>query len=114
MNNVILVGTIVMVVTTLSLSFDSDYPEQFVTPDGNITIGTEARNRYSSLCMVSLSVSRLSDIVVLQARLWLLVLAFTLSFGSLFSKMWQIYRLYTNPKLKNQVPVSRIVKIVLY
>lgn len=40
---------------------------------------------------------------ILQARLWLLTFGFTLSFGALFAKTWQVYRIYTNPKLKNEV-----------
>lgn len=90
MNNVILGGTILMVLTTLSLSFDSDYPRSFMLRGSNATVAMETKDRYSSWC---------------KARLWLLAIGFTLSFGSLFSKMWQIYRLYTNPKLKNQ-PLS--------
>ena len=38
-----------------------------------------------------------------QWRLWLLTLGFTLSFGALFAKTWQVYRVYTNPKLKKEV-----------
>lgn len=53
MNIVILVGTIVMVFTTLSLSFDSDYPQDFVMQSGNATIDPEARSRYSYWCKVS-------------------------------------------------------------
>ena len=51
MNNVILGGTILMVFTILSLSFDSNYPQSFV--DGNATMAMENRNRYSSWCKVS-------------------------------------------------------------
>ena len=40
---------------------------------------------------------------ILQARLWLLTFGFTLSFGALFAKTWQVYRIYTNSKLKNEV-----------
>ena len=55
MNNVILGGTILMVVTTLSLSFDSNYPQSSMVQGGNGTIAMETKNRYSSWCKVSLS-----------------------------------------------------------
>ena len=41
-----------------------------------------------------------------QLRLWLFTLGFSLSFGALFAKTWQVYRVYTNPKLKKQVKGS--------
>lgn len=39
----------------------------------------------------------------LQLRLWVLTLGFTLSFGALFAKTWQVYRVYTNSELKKKV-----------
>ncbi|XP_065918423.1 gamma-aminobutyric acid type B receptor subunit 1-like [Dysidea avara] len=93
MNNIILVGAMFMVLSPISLSFDSDYPDPFVLPNAaNVTdvdgdVDGDAKDRYTAWCHV---------------RLWWLVLGFTFSFGALFSKMWQIYRLYTNPKLKKQ------------
>ncbi len=46
---------------------------------------------------------------LLQARLWLLTVGFTFSFGALFAKTWQVYRVYTNPKLKKEVRPIYIV-----
>ena len=42
-----------MLLAALSLSFDSNYPEQFVDQGDNVTIGMEAKDRYSSWCKVS-------------------------------------------------------------
>ena len=38
-----------------------------------------------------------------QARLWIITIGFTLSFGALFAKTWQAYRIYTTPSLKDKV-----------
>ena len=40
-----------------------------------------------------------------QLQLWFLTIGFTLSFGVLFAKTWQVYRVYTNPKLQKEVCV---------
>ena len=54
MNNVILGGTILMALTTISLSFDSNYPREFEISDTvNATISKEAKDSYSSWCIVS-------------------------------------------------------------
>jgi len=59
MNNIILVGGIVMILSTFSLSFDSDFPHDFTLTNGtNDTIATRtvvqsARDRYTAWCNVS-------------------------------------------------------------
>ena len=54
MNNVILGGILLMALTTISLSFDSNYPHEFViNGTANATVSTEAKDRYSTWCKVS-------------------------------------------------------------
>ena len=44
-----------------------------------------------------------------QLRLWVLTLGFTLSFGVLFAKTWQVYRVYTNSDLKKKVCLPSVL-----
>lgn len=38
-----------------------------------------------------------------QVRIWVFTIGFSLSFGALFAKIWQAYRVYTTPALKDKV-----------
>ena len=59
MNNIILVGAMFMVLSPISLSFDSDYPDPFVLPNAaNVTdvdgdVDGDAKDRYTAWCHVS-------------------------------------------------------------
>ena len=44
--------------------------------------------------------------------MWFFTVGFTLSFGALFAKTWQVYRVYTNPKLKKQVTHSHCIHVL--
>lgn len=57
--------------------------------------------------MVACPRSRLT--LSLQVRLWLFTIGFSLSFGALFAKIWQAYRVYTKPELKQKVPLIGMV-----
>lgn len=41
--------------------------------------------------------------ILCQANVWFLCLGFTLAFGSLFSKMWRVYRIFAIKSLKRVV-----------
>ena len=74
--------------TCVILGIDSGNP-RITDGDLDLTdISPSDENRYADICM---------------ARLWLLTVGFTLSFGALFAKTWQVYRVYTNTKLKEKV-----------
>jgi hypothetical protein len=56
--------------------------------------------------------------VTCQLRIWLLVLGFAISYGSLFMKNWRIYRLYTDASMKiiritNGYLFVRVVAVVI-
>lgn len=46
---------------------------------------------------------KLFTVVLLQTRAWVLSLGFTLAYGSMFSKVWTIYRLTTRRKKEIKV-----------
>jgi len=77
-NMIIIVGCIMMLIACFLLGVDSRTPA---------VEDSYKDARYGAICI---------------ARLWLLTIGFTLSFGALFSKTWQVYRVYTNPKLKKE------------
>ena len=91
-NTVIIVGCILLMSTCILLGIDSANPK---VVDGELDltdIPDSAKKRYATICTV---------------RLWFLTIGFTLSFGALFAKTWQVYRVYTNPtKLKDKVQAS--------
>ncbi|EDV23193.1 uncharacterized protein TRIADDRAFT_64091 [Trichoplax adhaerens] len=41
--------------------------------------------------------------VICTARIWTLIIGFTLAFGSLFSKMWRVYKIFTNKTAKSVI-----------
>ena len=74
--------------TCVLLGIDSGNP-RITNGDLDLAdISSSDENRYANVCI---------------ARLWLLTIGFTLSFGALFTKTWQVYRVYTNIKLKEKV-----------
>ena len=88
MNTVIIIGCLLLFCTCILMGIDSNNPK-VVDGDLNLRdVPQTAIERYEIMCTV---------------RLWLLTIGFTLSFGALFAKTWQVYRVYTNPKLKEQV-----------
>ena len=38
-----------------------------------------------------------------QARIWLASLGFTTAFGAMFAKIWRVYVIFTNAKLRKKV-----------
>uniref|UniRef100_A0A1X7U648 G-protein coupled receptors family 3 profile domain-containing protein n=1 Tax=Amphimedon queenslandica TaxID=400682 RepID=A0A1X7U648_AMPQE len=88
-NIILIIGCIVMMGSSILLGIDSGTPQ---VTDGDRDkildeIGPSAKNRYAIICMT---------------RVWLLTIGFTLSFGSLFAKTWQVYRVYTKADLGKQ------------
>lgn len=57
-----------------------------------------------------------SATAICNIRLWFFTIGFTLSFGALFSKIWQAYRVYTNSDLKDKElsPVSFFLVIGVF
>jgi gamma-aminobutyric acid type B receptor len=85
-----------MLVTCYLLGVDTQTPElpgddPSKADEDNIETAPDINNnrdaRYAAIC---------------NLRLWFFTLGFSLSFGALFAKTWQVYRVYTNPKLKKQ------------
>ncbi|XP_019856011.1 PREDICTED: gamma-aminobutyric acid type B receptor subunit 1-like [Amphimedon queenslandica] len=88
-NIILIIGCIVMMGSSILLGIDSGTPQ---VTDGNRDnildeINDSAKNRYAIICMT---------------RTWLLTIGFTLSFGSLFAKTWQVYRVYLDERKKNK------------
>ncbi|KAL5484018.1 hypothetical protein EMCRGX_G020445 [Ephydatia muelleri] len=77
-NTLIILGCLLLLATCYLLGIDSNNPP----PDPQ-----HINTRYAIICTL---------------RLWLLTIGFSLSFGSLFGKTWQVYRVYTNPALKKE------------
>jgi gamma-aminobutyric acid type B receptor len=96
-NAIIICGCLLMLVTCYLLGVDTRTPTQDGdnpsdadednTESGREDINQQRNSRYADICIL---------------RLWLFTLGFSLSFGALFAKTWQVYRVYTNPKLKKQ------------
>jgi len=55
MNNVILLGAMFMILSPISLSFDSDFPHSFDQPNSTNSTGvdSDAKDRYTAWCNVS-------------------------------------------------------------
>lgn len=49
--------------------------------------------------------------IICSSRIWTLTIGFTLAFGSLFSKMWRVYKIFTNKTAKSVVSVHVEYKI---
>lgn len=64
--------------------------------------------KYTCTCVVHIKSSDCVCMLCVQLRLWVLTLGFTLSFGALFAKTWQVYRVYTNNELKKNVCVYSV------
>lgn len=91
-NLIIILGCILMLATCYLLGIDSATPpiDNRLNDDQDTldqSVIDNRNSRYGAIC---------------TWRLWLLTIGFTLSFGALFAKTWQVYRVYTNPKLKKE------------
>jgi len=55
MNNAILLGAMFMILTPISLSFDSDFPDSFDQPNSTNGTGVDSdtKDRYTAWCIVS-------------------------------------------------------------
>jgi len=55
MNNAILVGAMFMILSPISLSFDSDFPHSFDQPNSTNSTGVDSatKDRYTAWCNVS-------------------------------------------------------------
>lgn len=73
LNNTIVIGCIAMYLSVFMFGLDGN----LISPD-----------RYSSNC---------------QARIWLTSLGFTTAFGAMFAKLWRVYVIFTNRKLRKKV-----------
>ena len=61
---------------------------------------------YTSVILLGLDSSLTSEAVlpmICTARIWILMAGFTLAFGSMFSKTWRVYSIFTNLKLNKKV-----------
>ncbi|OQV25760.1 Gamma-aminobutyric acid type B receptor subunit 1 [Hypsibius exemplaris] len=83
-NNLMLIGIMLCLVTVFLLGLESDNVQnkendrdRFFSPD----------NLYPWLC---------------QARVWILMIGFTLSYGSMFAKIWNVHRLSTLAKKESK------------
>ena len=75
LNNTIVIGCITMYLSVFLFGLDGN----LVSP-----------GRYSANC---------------QARIWLASLGFTMAFGAMFAKIWRVYVIFTNRKLRKKVRV---------
>ena len=75
LNNTIVIGCITMYLSVFLFGLD-----------GNLV----STGRYSANC---------------QARIWLASLGFITAFGSMFAKIWRVYVIFTNRKLRKKVRV---------
>lgn len=75
LNNTIVIGCITMYLSVFLFGLDGN----LVSP-----------GRYSVNC---------------QARIWLASLGFTVAFGAMFAKIWRVYVIFTNRKLRKKVRV---------
>ena len=96
MNTIIIIGCLMLLCASVLMGIDSNNP----IPEGvkgDLILREIPQNgvlRYEAICTI---------------RLWLLTIGFTLSFGALFAKTLQVYRVYTNPKLKEQVMYRNVM-----
>ena len=61
---------------------------------------------YTSVILLGLDSSLTSEAVlpiICTARIWTLMAGFTLAFGSMFSKTWRVYSIFTNVKINKKV-----------
>lgn len=77
LNNVIIVGCLLSYTSVFLLGFDSNVAQHVLRI-----------NHYHAICSI---------------RGWCLTCAFTLSYGSMFSKTWRVHQIFTNVKMKKKV-----------
>ncbi|XP_075256427.1 gamma-aminobutyric acid type B receptor subunit 2-like isoform X3 [Convolutriloba macropyga] len=77
LNNVIIGGCLLSYASVFFLGFDSNMAQNVLH-----------LNNYHAVCSI---------------RAWFLTSAFTLSYGSMFSKTWRVHQIFTNVKMKKKV-----------
>lgn len=77
-NTIVIIGCLLLLISCYLLGVDSNNPP--LAP-------SDVNQRYSTIC---------------KLRLWLLAIGFTLSFGSLFGKTWQVHCVYVDSQLKHK------------
>ncbi|XP_068685324.1 gamma-aminobutyric acid type B receptor subunit 2-like isoform X2 [Montipora foliosa] len=79
---------------------------QMSSPRLNDTIIAGSITMYLSVFLFGLDGNLLSSSqysITCQARIWLASVGFTTSFGAMFAKIWRVYVIFTNAKLRKKV-----------
>ncbi|XP_063727895.1 gamma-aminobutyric acid type B receptor subunit 2-like isoform X2 [Symsagittifera roscoffensis] len=77
LNNIIIVGCLLSYASVFVLGFDNNMAQNVLK-----------LKSYNAVCSI---------------RAWFLTTAFTLSYGSMFSKTWRVHQIFTNVKMKKKV-----------